>query len=74
MGIASSVVLTVLYSSGAAAKGRHRGRQEIKALEYPSLIATEELTKQLRPVGTVPLYHKHSVVTKATAKPLDLYQ
>ena len=44
-----------------------------QCLEYPSLIATEGLTEQLRPVGIVPFYHKHSVVTKATAKPVDLY-
>ena len=35
---------------------RHRERIE-EALQYSSLIATEELTELLKPVGTVPLYH-----------------
>ena len=42
-------------SSGARATFRHRARAE-EALQYSSLIATEELTELLKPAGTVPLY------------------
>ena len=47
----------VLYStsSGARATFRHRERVE-EALQYSSLIATEELTELLKPASTVPFY------------------
>ncbi len=42
-------------STGARATFRHRARAE-EALQYSSLIATEELTELLKPASTVPLY------------------
>ena len=42
-------------SSGARATFRHHARAE-EALQYSSLIATEELTELLKPGSTVPLY------------------
>ena len=69
------VVPVVLYryiytSSGARATFRHHARAE-EALQYSSLIATEELTELLKPAGTVPL-NIFRCDTRP-AKPLDLY-
>ena len=54
----SSTVPVVLYrymytSSGARATFRHHARAE-EALQYSSLIATEELTELLKPVVLCP--------------------
>ena len=54
------VVPVILYryiytSSGARTTFRHHARAE-EALQYSSLIATEERTELLKPVSTVPLY------------------
>ena len=53
----STVPVHVLYSTstGTRATFRHRERAE-EALQYSSLIATEELTELLKPASTVPLY------------------
>ena len=42
-------------STGTRATFRHRERAE-EALQYSSLIATEELSELLKPASTVPLY------------------
>ena len=50
---------------------RHRERAE-EALQYSSLIATEELTELLKPASTVPLYQYIFRCDTRPAKPLDL--
>ena len=44
-----------MYRIGARTTFRHHARAE-EALQYSSLIATEELTELLKPGSTVPLY------------------
>ena len=51
----SEYIGTCSTSSGARATFRHHARAE-EALQYSSLIATEELTELLKPASTVPLY------------------
>ena len=58
-------------SSGARATFRHHARAE-EALQYSSLIATEELTELLKPVVLCPS-NIYSVVVRLTSTPLDLY-
>ena len=70
------VVPVILYryiytSSGARATFRHHAQAE-EALQYSSLIATEELTEPLKPAGTVPLYKYIFSCDTRPAKPLDL--
>ena len=70
------VVPVVLYrymytSSGARATFRHHARAE-EALQYSSLIATEELTELLKPVVLCPS-NIYSAVVRLTSTPLDLY-
>ena len=67
----NTVPIHVLYStsSGARATFRHHARAE-EALQYSSLIATEELTELLKPVVLCP----SNIFRCDTrpAKPLDL--
>ena len=70
------VVPVILYrymytSSGARATFRHHARAE-EALQYSSLIATEELTELLKPVVLCPS-NIYSAVVRLTSTPLDLY-